>query len=269
MRGKTPNRPRRALCRAHHSSFIFSHYFDNITMNRTHRSRTLFWLVVLVVASTVGTLTSAFVSGPRQSAASFTSSSIVRHAESSSSSSHRYDYDRMYSPRNDVYFYRPEDVMMQNANRRQAPSMQDPDYRPPTVQRSTNPAMFNPRNDVFPRQPEAHSAELLVEKELAKIQAKGRYAIENELYNVHGIAIQRDFHSRDELACLLLKARLGGSVSGNRVYPNNNGRNFRTNDNLRNDNQGQQQQQQLSYYSVAANHQNQPSPEPVRMNGLS
>jgi hypothetical protein len=217
-------------------------------------------LCVVLVASTVGTLTSAFsVAGPPP-ARSF--SVVLRAAPESSR------YDRMYSPRNDVYFYRPEDVMMQNAGmtppRRQAQSMQDPDYRSPAArQRGTNPARFDPRNDVFAREPEAYSAELMVEKELAKIIAKGRYAIENELHNIHGMNVERDVHSREELACLLLKARLAADEQGGRNINNNynnygrmsNDDNRINNNNVRMNNQPPQPAQQLvrtpTYYAVS------------------
>jgi hypothetical protein len=219
-------------------------------------------LCVVLVASTVGTLAFS-LAGPPSSARS--SAVVVRMAAQPESSSSR--YDRMYSPRNDVYFYRPEDIMMQNAGmtppRRQAQSMQDPDYRSPAArQRGTNPARFDPRNDVFAREPEAYSAELMVEKELAKIIAKGRYAIENELYNIHGMNIERDVHSREELACLLLKARLAaaGDDQGGRNNIINNynsiGRsNNIINNNVRMNNQPPPVPQQVvrppSYYAVS------------------
>jgi hypothetical protein len=221
-----------------------------------HNDRSLFRLLVVVVAT--ATLTSAFVAvvGPPSSSHVLGGGALLQKSSSRSllSSSvlpaSRYDYDRMYSPRNDVY-YRPDSDDAMTQNRRQATSMQDQDYRSPTaIPRRTTSSIVNPRNDVFARQPEADSVDLMVEKELAKILAKSRYAIENELYNVHQIQIARDVHSREELACLLLKARLGGSNGGGNnsgsMNGNDNGRNMRNTNN-------NQQQQPPSYSSSTTN----------------
>jgi hypothetical protein len=221
-----------------------------VMMMMIHNDRS-FSLFLVVIVVTAATLTSAFVAvvgPPSSSHSSSTTRSVSSWVVLPAS---RYDYDRMYSPRNDVY-YRPDTDDAMTQNRRQATSMQGQDYRPPTAMpRRTSSSIFNPRNDVFARQPEADSVDLMVEKELAKILTKSRYAIENELYNIHQIQIARDVHSREELACLLLKARLsGGNGGGNNngsMNGNDNGRSIRTTNN------NQQQQQPPSYYSSTTN----------------
>jgi hypothetical protein len=59
-----------------------------------------------------------------------------------------------------------------------------------------------------------YAADSMVDHELAKIQNKGRFAIENELYNTYGVSLSHET-TKDELALYLLKCRLGQNPMGN------------------------------------------------------
>jgi hypothetical protein len=103
-------------------------------------------------------------------------------------------------------------------------------YRPNSGSASSyyNSGSTSPRNG-YSVYNNDYAADSMVDHELAKIRNKGRFAIENELYNTYGLSFSHET-TKDELALYLLKCRLGQNPmannynsSGSRTRYNNSG----------------------------------------------